>query len=121
MKTLLKFNVLIENFNTGKFEPYDIMPTLMQEWELVKERIEKYGEIKGSPYWFLPKTKEEFKTWVSSHLFYRFGFKCEYEILLVGWPCDKHKRKIDIYEQCEMNIDLITQIFYNNIKRYESN
>lgn len=122
MKTPFQFNVLIENFNTGKFEPYDVIPTLVQEWRIVKERMEKFGfETKESPYWYLPKTKEEFKEWVKSHLFYRFWSKCEYEIILVGWPNDKHTRKIDIYEQCMMNLDIITKIFYNYIKRYETN
>ena len=116
-----QFNVLIEN--NGKFEPYDIMPHLKNSFEQLLERIENYGEGDFRKY---PKTLEEIKEWVKVSLRYQYWARCEYEIILSPWPSytDKNgqeiikndkSRKIDIYEQCMMNIDTIVRIFIEDI------
>ncbi|MCH5166886.1 MAG: hypothetical protein J1F35_03250 [Erysipelotrichales bacterium] len=133
-----EFNVIIEN--NGKFEPYNIMNYLKNTW---KEFVKNYDEIskesdfnedsEGNEYWKFPRTYKEIKKWVDNQLKYRYWGRCEYELVLSQWPyyeldedTSKYKKgtpiipndkgkKIDIYEQCKMNMDVIIKIFMNNI------
>lgn len=115
------FNVLIEN--NGKFEPYDIMPYLKSEWKSHVETIAQYGE---DEYWRYPKTYKEIKNWITKTLKYRYWARCEYELILSTWPSYTNERgeeiirtgsarKIDIWDQCEMNLDLIVRMFIEDI------
>ena len=129
------FNVIIEN--NGRFEPYNIMIYLKDRWV---NFVKRYNEFIKDPdfdvndsYWKYPKTFEEFKVWVDNHLKYQYWSRCEYELVLSSWPSyeldedtDKYQKgtlvipngkgkKIDIYEQCKMNLDIITRIFMENV------
>ena len=42
---------------------------------------------------------DEFKKFVKDESMYQFWSRCEYEILLVDWPCKKISEKWDIYKQ----------------------
>lgn len=42
--------------------------------------------------------------------------RCEYEIILCGWPNSDTKEKQDIYKQIRMNIDIITRLLIENIQ-----
>ena len=116
-----QFNVLIED--NGRFIPYDIMPYLKRSFIELLKRINEYGE---GDYWKYPKTYDEIKEWVKESLQYQYGARCEYEIILSPWPSytnengeeiikDDKCRKIDIYDQCMMNIDLIVRLFIEEI------
>ena len=115
------FNVLIENHD--KFEAYDIMPRLKNSYIEMIERIQEYGE---SEYLHYLKTNKDIEEWLDRALQYMFWGKCEYEIILSPWPSytndrdeeiilPKKCRKIDIYEQCKMNFDLIKRLFIEEI------
>lgn len=116
-----KFNVIIED--NGKFKPYDIMPYLKYSWITLIERIMEYGEGDYRKY---PKTYEEIKEWVKNAIQYQYWSRCEYEMILSPWPSYTNDRdeevilknackKIDIYDQCMMNIDTITRLFIEEI------
>ena len=62
-----------------------------------------------------PKTYEEVKKFVDSELRYQFRGRCEYEVILSDWPPSGVKKKIDVYWQCEMNIDLITRLLFGDL------
>ena len=94
------FNVITYEPNSKKFEPYDIIPYF----------VRTYNELKEKKYKKIPKTFEEFKEFVRSEGMYQFWGRCEYEIILVDWPCQKVEKKIDIWNQIEMNLDLITDL-----------
>lgn len=102
-----QFNVINYNFNTQKFEYYDIIPYLVRAY---KERVDKHKEFPDDDYWRVPQTFGEFKKFVRSESQYQFWSRCEYEIILVDWPCQKHEEKWDVYDQIIMNLDIITQI-----------
>ena len=133
-----EFNVLIEN--NGKFEPYNIMRYLKNSWERFIERRNEVSkdpewddDFKNDSYWTYPETFEQIKKWIDRELKYQYWARCEYEIILSSWPSydldedtkkykkgtvvipDGKGRKIDIYEQCKMNLDIITQIFLEDI------
>lgn len=96
------FNVIYFNFNSSKFEPYDIMPYL----------VDKYKESKKKD---KPTTREGIKEFIRSTSMYMWWGKCEYEIILEDFPCSKIHEKVDIYQQIMMNINIITDIFIENI------
>jgi len=93
------FNVITYEPNRKQFEAYDIIPYFVQAY---KERQEtKYRPV--------PKTYEEFKKFVTEEGQYQFWGRCEYEVILVDWPCQKIEKKIDVWDQIEMNLDSITE------------
>lgn len=95
-KSRPSFNCIIWNPNARKFEPYDIMPRLLNN--LPKEKF---------------KTREDLCIWLSTELRYHFWGRCEYEVILTDWPCQKDSEKIDIYWQAAMNIRNITNILWD--------
>lgn len=93
------FNVIIED--NGKFVPYDIIPYLYDKY---KEKSPK------------PKTHEEMVEFVKSNSMYQWWARCEYEIVLQGWPNDKIQEKWDVHKQVMMNLDLITRVLEGEIQ-----
>ena len=99
---MLEFNVIVYDFNTKKFVPYNVFTYLEREY---KEYPPK------------DKSKASLKTWILEKSRYMFWSRCEYEIVLTPWPPnEKISEKIDVFEQIEMNIDVITDMFYNKYK-----
>lgn len=93
------FYVIINDFNAGTFEPYDVMPYLINEYNGSKDK---------------PSTFEEFRDFVKNKSRYRWGARCEYEIILSDWPGQRHYAKWDIYKQVMMNLDVVTTILMEN-------
>ena len=119
-----QFNVINFDFNAQRFEAYDVIPYLVRAYN---DRVEKFHEINleasmsktqkefdeyknALEYWKIPKTFDEFKEFVKKESQYQFWSRCEYEIILVDWPCQKTEEKWDVYDQIMMNLDIITQI-----------
>lgn len=96
-KEITPFNVIWYNINSNKFEAYDIMPYL----------ISRYKSKKKKP--------EDIEKFIVGESMYQWWAKCEYEIILKDWPCNNVEEKWDIYKQIMMNINVIVQIFKNNI------
>ena len=99
------FNVIIYDPNLREFVKYDIMPYLIRTYNEKKEKKET-----------LPETFDEFKNFVKSESQYQFWARCEYEILLIDWPCQKNHEKWDVYKQIMMNLDIVTKVFIENIE-----
>ena len=95
------FYVIVNDFNKGTFEPYDVMPYLMVKYNK--------AEVK-------PSTKEEFKTFVEQNAKYQWWARCEYEIILSDWPTMRHHDKWDVYRQLMMNIDTVAEILMQNLE-----
>lgn len=100
---LNNFYVINYNINKREFVKYDIIPYLLNRYEELKDK---------------PKDFEEFKSHILKWSRYHWWARCEYEILLVDWPCKQITEKWDIHKQVEMNIDVITNIFMNIVKNY---
>lgn len=94
------FNVIVFNPNTRKIEPYNVMLHL----------IRVYNDQKTKPVTF-----EECRKFIKDESRYQFWSRCEYEVILVDWPCQKTEHKMDVYEQIMMNLDVITEMFMKNI------
>ena len=96
---MLVFNVIVYNFNTKKFEPYNIFTYLEREF--------KKSSLKDM-------SKESLMSWILDKSQYMFWSRCEYEVILSPWPPNENvSRKIDVFEQIEMNIEVIIDMFYN--------
>lgn len=94
------FNVIIYDPNGQVFEPYDIMPYFVRKYQEAKEK---------------PITRDEFKTLIQDAARYMYWSRCEYEIILVDWPCQDHEEKWDVYDQVMMNLDIVTDILMRNV------
>lgn len=117
----IKFNVLYKDFNTGKMEPYDVMESLYgtmfnSNGTLSKKRFhihdKKTFERKEI------KTRNDLKEFINSHFMYLYSYKCEWEFIAQDWPNTDNGKdvKVDVYQQLKPNIDLITDIVWEQVK-----
>ena len=95
------FNVIWQDFNRGVFEPCDVMPYFVREYLHSKEK---------------PQTFEEFKNFVIRKSHCEFWSRCEYEIILCGWPNENTQEKWDIHQQIMMNVNIVTEILMQNVE-----
>lgn len=109
-----KFNVLLWDFNQDKLIPYDVLPYFRECYKERKKRYKGYSKRKAyypdNKYYNVPNTFEEFKEFIKSESIYRFWSRCEYEMIIHGWPVRKNEHKLDVHEQIMMNIDIIADI-----------
>lgn len=89
---------------SNKFEKYDIIPYLINCYNKQK-KLNKNSSF------------EEIKKFILSESSYQWWSRCEYEIILENWPTQKYNQKIDIHQQIEMNIDIITEIFIDILNK----
>ena len=101
------FNTIIYDPNGKKFEAYDVMPYLRDRYLNEKKKRGKNRH--------LPETFEEFKAFVREWGMYQFWGRCEYEVILVDWPCQNTSRKIDVWEQINANIDIVTELLMKDV------
>ena len=97
-----KWNVWIWDFNHDRLEQYDVVPMLLRE--LKSLRKEDFPMDKKS-------MDKELKTWARYH----FWSKCEYEMIVHGWPVKKNYEKIDVYNQLMLNWDTFSETFWKNV------
>lgn len=90
-----QFNVINFNFNSKRFESYNVIPYLVRCYNKEENK---------------PKTIAEFKKFIKKESRYQWWARTEYEIILLDWPCQKIEEKWDIYKQVMMNIDIITNV-----------
>lgn len=96
------FYVICENVNKKDFEKYDVMPYLISCYKETKKKDR-------------PTTLDEFKEFVDRKSMYMYWARCQYEIVLVDWPCQRNSKKIDIYWQIKNNFDLVVRLFMENV------
>lgn len=107
-KLLTPFNVLVWDFNRDALFRYDVMPYLLSQWEeMMKHRRRKD--------FHKPSTFDEVKEWILKESRYQFWSRCQYEIVVTGFPPGKNDTKIDVFAQIEMNIDIITRLFMESV------
>ena len=95
------FYVINYDINANEFKPYNVMRYFINEYNEAKEK---------------PQTVEDCKKFIKDHSMYQFWGRCEYEVVLHDWPCNKTEKKIDVHEQIMMNIDTVVDLFVQNIK-----
>lgn len=103
------WNVFIEDVNSQKIKTFNIF-----DHRSFKEEVVKI--IKS--YHFKCKCRDDMMKDISRQLMYYYWGKCEYEIVLTGWPNGDTDRKVDIYEQVMNNWDRFTDYMWT-FHRYE--
>lgn len=100
------FKVLRWNLTKDEHEWYDVLPYFQDELDrLVKKRRIRKKDI----------TLEWLKDFVMKEAKYQFWARCEYEIIVSGWPVYKNHEKLDVYDQIAANFDTVTKLLYENI------
>ena len=116
------FNVLTGDFNRDHIEHYDVLPYLRNCYQERKKkakgkRIQKI--MSENPdmrkYYAVPETRDELKKFIEGESQYQYWSRCEYEMIVHGWPVSKNDYKIDVHEQVMMNIDTVTDILWKEI------
>lgn len=88
----LHWNVLRHDFNSHKFEVYDIMR---------EDVLDDIYKLKDKSY---EAVKEAIRKWAMYH----YWSKCEYEFIVTDlW--NKDEEKIDAFRQIDMNLDRLTE------------
>lgn len=124
-----EFNVIIFDFNSNKFVAYNVIPYFVNKYnDRVKANKEANDALKNavqrgdeheienatsllkSVWYKIPESFEEFKDFVKNESQYQFWARCEYEIILEDWPCQKTSEKWDVHRQVMMNLDTVTNI-----------
>ena len=118
-----KFFVLNKDFNTGKLESLNVLKTFFNVILTVNGKINKKefkyidNNFKSHPV----TNKEQLCKLLDSHFEYLYWAKCEYEFLICDWP-NKEKVdasrpiKIDVYNQININYQLILDLVWNYLE-----
>lgn len=93
------FNVLIWDFNGKNLTITDVLPYFRDEYKRAKKNER-------------PQTINEWKEFIKRWGMYRYWSRCEYEIIVSPWPTHDKSVKIDVWYQINSNIDIITEILY---------
>lgn len=105
---MIEFKVINWDINSERLIHYDVMPYIYSEFEKYRKR--KKLAIKDV-------TFDELKKFIDSTAKYRYWARCEYEVIVTGWPVSRSKYKLDVYEQIEMNLDNITQLMLEDLQK----
>ena len=81
--------------------------------------IKRIEELRNKVEWDFSldiDSKETLKEWIEQESRYQFWARCEYEFLVLPWPYNEERDKpykLDIFEQIMFNIDIITDILFD--------
>lgn len=114
------FYTLTWDMNRDEVENYDIMPYLVSTWKEDKARKHKIWFKSSDDDTKEPTTVEEWKKAILAASRYQFWARCEYEIIISEWPTEKHRVKLDVFDQINANIDVITKLFMEYVSSKES-
>ena len=96
---------------------YTIHSTLASDNQKAQIGLEKAtGTIKRELGKNLTMYKIPDLQFVKDESMYQFWSRCEYEIILVDWPCQQISKKIDVHQQIMMNIDIVTNLLMEIVK-----
>lgn len=100
-----KYKVLIWNITRDSPEWYDVLPHFQDEIDsLVKKKRIRRKDITYD--WLTDFVKREAK--------YQYWSRCEYEIIVTGWPIHKNEEKMDVYDQIMANFETVVRLLYEN-------
>ena len=101
-KPTFTWNVLNWDFNSDKLEVYDVGYRFVNAVD--SDRLAS-----------LPKNYTELDDYLNSEAHYRFWAKCEYEMIITGWPQQKNEAKIDVCAQLRLNWDRFVKAFWDEV------
>lgn len=102
---MYKFHVIWWDFNKSAPESYDVLPYLM----------EKYFNTSRNKRPSL-RNKTAIIKFISAQALRQWWGRCQYEIIICNWPSQNKSIKIDIYNQIQMNKEIIAELLIKNIR-----
>ena len=118
-----QFFAMYKDFNDGKMKHTDVLHVVLDPI------LNSKGGIKNKEFYIYDKkwnrvpvrTKEQLKEFITDKFRYHFWAKCEWEFIAIDWPHrdtinDSHPVKIDVFDQLEPNIPVITDLVWNYIE-----
>ena len=118
-----QFFVIYKDFNDGKMKPYDVLGVI---FDCI---LNSKGAIKNKEFHIYDKdwhrvsvrTKEQLQKFIESEFRYHFWAKSEWEFVAIDWPYgdtinESRPVKIDVFDQLEPNIPVITDLVWNYIE-----
>ena len=118
-----QFFAMHKDFNDGKIKPYDVLNTVFDDILTEKDKINKKEFILWDKnYKKIPiRTKEQLAEFVKYKLMNHFWGNATWEFVAIDWPYrdtikDSRPVKIDVWDQIEPNISLITDIVWDYIE-----
>ena len=102
---MLKWYVYLESFNSRRIVTYNVFKHF-NFYQDVKEAIRQ------------TENKQNFSEKIKRIAKYYFWSKCEYEILITSWIATNNfkDKKIDVYDQLELNWDRFIDYIWENKK-----
>ena len=100
----LEYNVYVDDFNSRTIKVHNIFDHVHFVIDCAKD-IEK-----------LKDDRVAIEERVKSHLMYYYWSKCEWEIILLGWPPREEDggAKIDVYDQVMLNKDIFFDYIWDH-------
>ena len=118
----IQFYALYKEYNNGEMVSFDVMPSLynsiLNSNGTISKRSFRIYDDKKKEYKQI-STKNELRKFIRNHFLYHYWGKCEWEFIASDWPPTNRPnrdKKVDVYHQLEPNIDLITDIVWEQIK-----
>ena len=117
-----QFFAMYKDFNDGKIKPYDVLGVIFNNILTSKGGIKKDFHIYDKNWNRIPvRTKEHLQKFIEDTFRYCYWAKCEWEFIAIDWPyrstiSDSRPVKIDVFEQLEPNIPVITDLVWNYIE-----
>lgn len=98
--------VYVQDINAREIEKFNVFRSY-NFLNGCKKTFKKYQKDKVM-------TKDELSKEIKDWAMYSFWSKCEYEIVVSGWVSKGNERKIDVYDQLNMNWDSFFQYVYDH-------
>lgn len=117
-----QFFAMYKDSNTGEVEPYDVLGVVFDSILTSKGTFRKEFYILDKRWNRIPvRTKEQLQKFIENTFRYYFWAKCEWEFVAIDWPyrdtIEKSRPvKIDVFDQLEPNIPVITDLVWNYIE-----
>lgn len=108
LKHLVTWNVFLYDFNQKTIKSYNVFQHALFLNETVKAFLET-------------DSQEAFNEELRKVVHYYFWAKCEYEVLISGWPPTENKEeetKVDVCTQLELNWNLFVDIVYKALSSF---
>lgn len=116
------YYVLIWDFNSDSLKHYDVLPYFRDcfaERKAKSKSKRRQRLLAANPelkkHFGVPATLEEMKVFIENESLYMFWSRCEWEMIIHGWPARKNDYKIDVHEQIMMNIDVLADLLYKEL------
>lgn len=118
---MTRFYVLTWDFTKDQLRHYDVLPYFRNCFAKRKEKSKgkRRKLLAENPemrkYYEVPATLEEMKVFIENESLYMFWSRCEWEMVVHGWPARKESHKLDVHEQIMMNINVIADLLYKEL------